>query len=91
MATGDLDGNVGRSDVFDSFVDTAVKRFQTRHGISPDGQVRESTFAALNVPAEMRLRQLETNLVRVRAYSGFLGNRYIVLNIPAAQAEAVEN
>ncbi|WP_163202434.1 L,D-transpeptidase family protein, partial [Citrobacter koseri] len=49
------------------------------------------TFAALNVPAEMRLRQLETNLVRVRAYSGFLGNRYIVLNIPAAQAEAVEN
>ncbi|WP_246088450.1 L,D-transpeptidase family protein [Phreatobacter stygius] len=91
MATGDLDSNVGRSDVFDSFVDTAVRRFQVRHGISPDGQVRESTFQALNVPAELRLRQLETNLVRVRAHSGFLGNRYIVLNIPAAQAEAVEN
>lgn len=91
MATGDLDASAGRSDVFDSYVDTAVKRFQNRHGISPDGQVRDSTFAALNVPAAVRLRQLETNLVRVRAYSGFLGNRYIVLNIPAAQAEAVEN
>ncbi|MCZ0736970.1 L,D-transpeptidase family protein [Phreatobacter sp. AB_2022a] len=91
MATGDLDPSAGRSDVFDSYVDTAVKRFQNRHGISPDGQVRDSTFAALNVPAAVRLRQLETNLVRVRAYSGFLGNRYIVLNIPAAQAEAVEN
>ena len=91
IASGDLDASTGRSDIFDSFVDTAVKRFQTRHGISPDGQVRDATFAALNVPAEMRLRQLETNLVRVRAYSGFLGNRFIVMNIPAAQLEAVEN
>ncbi len=91
IASGDLNPSAGRSDVFDSFVDTAVKRFQTRHGISPDGQVRESTYAALNVPAEMRLRQLETNLVRVRAHSGFLGNRFIVMNIPAAQLEAVEN
>jgi murein L,D-transpeptidase YcbB/YkuD len=91
IASGDLNPSAGRSDVFDSFVDTAVKRFQARHGISPDGQVRESTYAALNVPAEMRLRQLETNLVRVRAHSGFLGNRFIVMNIPAAQLEAVEN
>lgn len=91
IASGDLNASAGRSDVFDSFVDTAVKRFQARHGISPDGQVRESTYAALNVPAEMRLRQLETNLVRVRAHSGFLGHRFIVMNIPAAQLEAVEN
>lgn len=91
IASGDLNASAGRSDVFDSFVDTAVKRFQARHGISPDGQVRESTYAALNVPAETRLRQLETNLVRVRAHSGFLGHRFIVMNIPAAQLEAVEN
>ncbi|WP_204311214.1 peptidoglycan-binding protein, partial [Klebsiella michiganensis] len=69
-------------DLFDNAVETAVRRFQMRHGISPDGQVRASTLAALNVPAEARLRQLETNLVRVRAYSGFLGHRYVVLNIP---------
>ncbi|MGL4286036.1 MAG: L,D-transpeptidase family protein [Phreatobacter sp.] len=89
-ATGDLGGNRG-GDLFDGTVDAAVRRFQMRHGISPDGQLRASTLAALNVPAEMRLRQLETNLVRVRAYSGFLGNRYVVLNIPAAEAEAVED
>lgn len=91
IASGDLDAAAGRSDVFDSFVDTAVKRFQTRHGISPDGVLRESSYAALNVPADVRLRQLEINLVRVRAYSGFLGQRYIVMNIPAAQLEAVDN
>lgn len=91
VATGDLDPASGRSDVFDSYVDTAVKRFQARHGVSPDGVVREATFTALNIPAEARLRQLETNLVRSRAYSGFLGQRFIVMNIPAAQLEAVEN
>lgn len=91
VATGDLAGNAGGGDLFDAAIEAAVKRFQRRHGIMADGQVRASTLAALNVPAETRLRQLETNLVRVRAYSGFLGNRYVVLNIPAAEAEAVEN
>ena len=39
----------------------------------------------------MRLGQLETNLVRLRSMSGFLGDRYVMVNIPAAQIEAVEN
>ena len=30
----------------------------------------------MNIPAEVRLGQLETNLVRLRAMSGFLGDRY---------------
>ena len=91
MVTNDLDQAAGLTDVFDSYVDAAVKRFQARHGITADGIVGESSYAALNVPAEVRLRQLETNLVRVRAMSGNLGNRYVVVNIPAAQLEAVED
>lgn len=90
IATSDLDQPAGGADIFDSYVEAAVRRFQARHGISADGVVRESTYAALNVPAEVRLRQLETNLVRVRAMSGNLGGRYVVVNIPAAQLEAVE-
>jgi murein L,D-transpeptidase YcbB/YkuD len=91
IATNDLDQAAGLTDVFDSYVDAAVKRFQARHGITADGIVGESTYAALNVPAEVRLRQLETNLVRVRAMTGNLGARYVVVNIPAAQLEAVED
>ncbi len=91
IATGDLDASAGRSDVFDSYVDAGVKRFQARHGYNIDGIVSDGTLAALNVSAEARLRQLETNLVRVRSMSGFLGNRQIVMNIPAAQLEAIEN
>lgn len=90
IATADLDQPAGGADIFDSYVEAAVRRFQARHGITADGVVRENTYAALNVPAEVRLRQLETNLVRVRAMSGNLGGRYVVVNIPAAQLEAVE-
>lgn len=90
VVTGDLNPAAGRTDVFDSYVEEAVRRFQVRHGIYPDGVVKDLTFEAMNVPAEMRLRQLETNLVRVRSMSGFLGQRYIVHNIPAAQLETVE-
>lgn len=88
--SGDLQQSVGVSDVFDSYVDAAVRRFQSRHGISPDGLVGKETFAAMNVPVEVRLRQLETNLVRVRSMSGFLGDRYVMVNIPAAEIETVE-
>ena len=49
------------------------------------------TYAALNISAQVRLGQLETNLVRLRSMSGFLGDRYVMVNIPAAQIEAVEN
>jgi murein L,D-transpeptidase YcbB/YkuD len=79
------------SQSFDSYVDAAVKRFQERHGLPADGVMGKYTFAAMNVSAQVRLGQLETNLVRLRSMSGFLGQRYVMVNIPAAQIEAVEN
>ncbi|WP_244299243.1 L,D-transpeptidase family protein [Roseibium aquae] len=91
IASGDLEQTAGLSTTFDSYVDAGVRRFQMRHGLIPDGVVGESTIVALNVPADLRLRQLETNLVRLRSMSGFLGDRYVMVNIPAAEIEAVEN
>ena len=90
VASGDLGASAGVTDVFDSYVEAAVRRFQARHGLSVDGIVREQTFRALNVPAEVRLNQLRINLVRLRAMSGNLGPRFVVANIPAAQIEAIE-
>jgi L,D-transpeptidase YcbB len=91
MVSGDLEQTAGLSNTFDSYVDAGLRRFQMRHGLIPDGLLGDSTIAALNVPAEVRLRQLETNLVRLRSMSGFLGDRYVMVNIPAAEIEAVEN
>jgi L,D-transpeptidase YcbB len=89
--SGDLEINTGIDDIFDSYVEAAVRRFQARHGLSVDGLVREQTFNALNVSAEVRLNQLKVNLVRLRTLSGNLGPRFVVCNIPAAQIEAIEN
>ena len=90
IVSGDLDTNAGVTDVFDSYVEAGVRRFQARHGLSVDGVVREQTFNALNVPAEVRLNQLRINIVRLRSMGGHLGPRFVVCNIPAAQIEAIE-
>jgi murein L,D-transpeptidase YcbB/YkuD len=88
--TGDIDPNTGTSDIYDSYVEAAVRRFQARCGLSVDGVAREQTIKALNVPANVRLFQLKTNLVRLRGMSGNLGHRFVVCNIPAARIEAIE-
>jgi len=90
MVSGDLSQRAGMSDSFDTYVDAAVKRFQRRHGLPADGVMGKYTFAAMNISAQVRLGQLETNLVRLRSMSGFLGDRYVMVNVPAAQIEAVE-
>lgn len=90
MVSGDLSERAGVSTAFDTYVDAAVKRFQTRHGLPADGVMGRHSFSAMNVTAPVRLGQLETNLVRLRSMSGFLGNRYVMVNIPATQIEAVE-
>ncbi len=91
MFSGDLSERAGVSPSFDTYVDAALKRFQMRHGIPADGVAGKYTYAAMNISAPVRLGQLETNLVRLRSMSGFLGDRYVMVNIPAAQIEAVEN
>jgi L,D-transpeptidase YcbB len=91
MVSGDLSATAGLGTAFDSYVDAAVKRFQARHGFPSDGVIGKYTFAAMNVSADVRLGQLQTNLVRLRSMQGFLGQRYVMVNIPAAQIEVVEN
>ena len=91
VASGDLDSVAGAGLVYDSFVEAAVKRFQARNGLGQTGVVNEATLTELNVPAAARLQQLETNVIRLRAYSGDLGSRFVIVNIPAASVETVEN
>ena len=91
IVTGDLDPAAGSSQVYDSYVEAGVRRFQARHGVNTTGAMNGATVAAMNVPADVRLRQLELNVVRLRAYSGNLGHRYVIVNIPAAIVETVED
>jgi len=76
---------------FDTDVTEAVKRFQVRHGLAPTGTVTPRTLAAMNVPVQKRIKQLEASLERVENINFGFGQRYVVVNIPATFAEAVEN
>ena len=91
MVSGDLPESAGLSQSFDSYVDAAVKRFQLRHGLPADGVLGTYSYKAMNVSADIRLGQLQTNLRRLRERAGTLGSRYVLVDIPAAQIEAVEN
>ena len=79
------------SGAFDEVVAEAVMRFQARHGLAPTGTVTPRTLAALNVPVQKRIKQLEASLERLENMNFGFGQRYVVVNLPATFAEAVEN
>ena len=76
---------------FDEAVAEAVKHFQVRHGMAATGTVTPRTLAALNIPVQKRIRQLEASLERLENMNFSFGQRYVVVNLPATFAEAVEN
>ena len=77
--------------VYDNDLQEAMKRFQRRHGLEPDGVVGRSVIAELNVPLEQRIRQIELNLERWRWLPRELGAKHILVNIPAYSLEVWDN
>lgn len=93
-ASGELRASSSYYDsyTFDGELEQAVMRFQTRNGLRARGRVDRPTFAALNVPAEMRLNQLRLNLNRIQQlWNAGVEDRYVLVNVPAFQLEAVEH
>ena len=90
IISGDL-ADTKASGAYDSDVAEAVKRFQVRHGLAATGTVTPRTIAALNVSVQKRIKQLEASLERVEQTKFEFGQRYVVVNLPATFAEAIEN
>ncbi len=85
VAFGDLPANVpvpAEPFVYDGALVDGVKRFQTRHGLEPDGVLGKSTQAALRVPLAMRVRQIELALERLRWVPHLGDKRFVAVNIP---------
>jgi murein L,D-transpeptidase YcbB/YkuD len=89
--TGDLPARAATGDVFDVNVEEGLRRFQTRHGLTTTGAVGPLTLKALNVPVQTRIAQLRVSMARIAQQDFAFAQRYVVVNIPAAAVEAVEN
>jgi len=90
--SNDLPATVHARDeeLYDEEIEAAVRRFQTRHAIEPDGVVRLETSAMLNIPVEDRIRQIELNLERWRWLPQELGERHIRVNIAGFDMHVME-
>ena len=78
------------SSLFDDSLKEAVVRFQSRHGLKPDGIVGSRTRAALNVPVEIRMDQIRLNMERWRWMPKALEERYLLVNLANFSLSAIE-
>jgi murein L,D-transpeptidase YcbB/YkuD len=80
--TGDLEAaDPPDPAVFDDALGTAVKAFQHRHGIAPDGRVGARSLEELNVPVEARIDQMRASLERSRWVFRDIGSDFIIVDI----------
>ena len=83
VLTRDLNpDSMGDASRFDAHLEAAVRLFQWRHGLVANGVVDSETLAAMNVPVERRIRQIEINMERWRWLPDDFGSRYIMTIIP---------
>lgn len=60
----------------------AMKVFQARHGLKPDGVIGRSSIEALNYTRDQRIEQVIANLERWRWFAHDFSNYYLLINIP---------
>ena len=76
---------------YDSTLAGAVARFQSHHDIGVDSMLGPETVDALNKPVSYRLGQIAANLERFRWLPRSLGERYILVNVPAFELTAYDS
>lgn len=75
---------------YDRTLAGAVANFQAHHNIGVDSMLGPETVSALNQPVSFRLGQIAANLERHRWLPRSLGNRYILVNVPAFELTAFD-
>jgi murein L,D-transpeptidase YcbB/YkuD len=81
------DEQIGR----DSNLDEALRRFQSRNDLVPDGKLGPKTLAALNVPAADRVAQIQANMERWRWLPRQLEARRVMVNAADATLQVIDD
>lgn len=84
---GDLSINENSSD---GYVE-AIKNFQKRHGIQPDGRVGSDTLAKLNISVKEKITAIGINMERWLVMPEESDNFYISVNIPDFTLSVVDD
>lgn len=93
-AEGDLPGGTAKSKkgVIDNRTGDAIKSFQFRHGIEPDGFMGADTLQELNTPTSQRVNQIIINIDRLRWMPrSWEANEHIEVNIAENALRVYEN
>jgi L,D-transpeptidase YcbB len=77
--------------VFSRDISEAVAEFQARHNITVTGSLNPETIDAMNVSPQFRASQIAANLERFRWMPRALGERYIMVNVPAFKVAAYDS
>ena len=91
VASEEFAGPANSSPVFDRALVAAVRAFQSRNGLSPDGVIGQGTRDALNVGVHQRIEQIVVNMERWRWLPDDLGVRHVVVNVPAFELALVDD
>jgi murein L,D-transpeptidase YcbB/YkuD len=75
---------------YDSITVLGVKRFQTRHGLHPDGVIGADVMRALNVSPAARVRSMLINMERLRWVSEAQAPNLLLVNIPEFRLHVIE-
>lgn len=90
---GDLpaEASVPSGDIYQGPLVEAVKSFQQRHGLTPNGRLGEQTMKQLNTPLNRRVEQLRLTLERWRWVPQKFAEPPVVVNIPEFRLRAFDD
>lgn len=90
ITLGDLSCETQMPKVYTGDVVEAVKTFQIRHGLNPDGVIGKQTLKRLNASPATRVRQIELAMERLRWTPLLRAPRMVTVNVPEHVLEAYE-
>ena len=76
--------------VYSPALEDAVRHFQRRHGLDPDGRLGKATLGELNTPLSRRVLQLVLTLERWRWIPHEFSHPPVIVNIPEFQLSSLD-